>query len=421
MILCVFLSLPGFAAFSQQPKPAGSESPNALMVSAQSAIKRQDYAMAVTKLKPLLTSYPRYAPAWFDLAYAYTGLGQNDNAVNAYRKAIEDDPKLFQARLNLGILLLNLNRPADAVPQLKEAVALNPKDARGRLYLGRAYDLTGDAADAAKELQNATSLQPNSPRGWIELGQMKFNQKDFAAARDAFEKAAAADPKLTEAELGAGLALANLRQDDAAEPYLERYLALSPSDFKARYELATVEQRSGKTQAALTSLQEIAQKDPAFPGIQAAIGSTEMLLKQYPRAEKDYRAALAAAPGNADLHRSLGDALMQERNYPAAQTEFAAALKLNGADRESASGLAASFYFQKRYAEAVPLLQQLVQAPPASAMNYFFLAASYDQLHDARPAIAAYQQFLSLSHGSYPNQAWQAQQRIKLLEHELER
>lgn len=391
------------------------------MAAAQSAIQRKDYEGAVNDLKPLVSAYPRYAPAWFDLAYAYSGLNQNDDAVSAYHKAIENDPKLYQARLNLGILLLNMNRPADALPQLKEAAALKPQDARARLYLGRAYELTGDAADAGKELQNAAALKPSSAESLVEVGQFEFNQKDFSAARDAFEKAAAMDPKLAEAQLGAGMALVNLKQEKAAIPYLEQYLSANPTDLKTRFELASVQRYLGEGQDALQNFQVIEQKSPSFPGLDEAFAIVYGSLKQFPAAEKYDRLAIASSPNQAPLHRNLGDVLMQERNYPEAESEFRTALKLDNHDRDAATGLAASLYFQKRYTEAIPLLQQLVQAPPATASNYFFLAASYDQLHDTRPAITAYQQFLSLAQGGYPDQVWQAQQRIKLLQHELQR
>ena len=39
----------------------------------------------------------------------------------------------------------------------------------------------------------------------------------------------------------------------------------------------------------------------------------------------------------------------------------------------------------------------------------------------AKPALEAYQRFLSMSQGKSPNQEWQARQRVKLLERELEK
>lgn len=428
-VAAVSLALLGAAILRGQTAPphtskerrSGASDPNQLLGAAQAALRRQDYLGAINDLTPLIKTYPNVADVWFDLAYADTGLHRNDAAVSAYEKAIKLEPKLFPARLNLGILLVFMNRPADALPHLKEAVALRPGDARAHLYLGRAENLTGNKTGAEAELQAAARLQPTSAAAFLELGQLDFRQKDYAGARDAFEKAATLDPNLAEAELGAGISLANLKQDALAAPYLKRYLKAKPEDTKTRFDLARIEIYLGQYPQAVADLTAIEKADPSLPGLNEAFGEVYAKLEQFPASEKYYRLALAASPAQPQLRVALGDTLMHEKNFAGAEAEFRAALKLSPADRDAAVGLAASLYFQKRYADAIPLLQQIVQAPPAEAGNFFFLGASFDHLHDLRPAIAAYQKFLSLSAGKEPDQEWQAQQRIKLLKHELER
>lgn len=394
--------------------------PNQTMASAEAAIKRGDYSAAVSDLKPLAKQYPNVAAVWFNLAYAYTGLHQNEPALAAYAAAVKLDPELFQARVNMGILLLELGRPAEALPQLKQAVALRPDDARAHLYLGHAEGMSGEAG-AEKELDEAVHLNPRSSVAWLFLGQLAYRRKDYAEARDGFTKAYTMDPKLAEAKLGAGLSLDKLGQDAAAAPLIEGYLAAKPKDEQARFDLAGIEMRLGQNSQALAALDVIQKQSPLFPGLNRALGDAYALLHNFPASENYYRRAIQATPASASLHRALAETLMQEKNYPGAETEYRAALKIDSSDLEAASGLAESVYFQKRFPETISLLEHVVQAPSAPASDFYLLAASYDHLHDVRPAIRAYQQFLSLSHGKFPDQEWQARQRIKLLEHELER
>jgi tetratricopeptide (TPR) repeat protein len=56
-----------------------------------------------------------------------------------------------------------------------------------------------------------------------------------------------------------------------------------------------------------------------------------------------------------------------------------------------------------------------------TAGNCFLRAIILDKLKQAKPALEAYQRFLSMSQGKSPNQEWQARQRVKLLERELEK
>jgi hypothetical protein len=42
-----------------------------------------------------------------------------------------------------------------------------------------------------------------------------------------------------------------------------------------------------------------------------------------------------------------------------------------------------------------------------------------DKIRDLKPALESYQRFLTLSQGQNPNQEWQARQRIKLLQKEV--
>lgn len=422
MALCLAsagLAVSAAAQPSNPPNAAQAANPNQTMAEAQAALKRQDYAAAISDLKPLAKRYPTVAAVWFDLAYAYTGLHRNEAAVDAYRTTIKLDPNLYPARINLGILLLEMKRPADAVPQLKKAVALKPGDARAHLYLGRAEALAGDAGSGS-ELKEAAKLEPDSPETWLALGQRAFKQRDYESAQKDFAKSAE-DPKLPEAKLGEALSLDKLGEDASAVPLLQQYLASEPNDLQARFDLAAMEMRLGQNARALASLESIQKQSPGFRGVNRALGETYALMHQFGAAEKYFRLAIGASPGSAELHRELAQTLMQQKQYSAAEAEYRTALKLNPSDRGAASGLAESLYFENKYPQAIELLVQIVQAPAAPASDYYLLAASYDHLHDVKPAITNYQEFLSLANGKFPTQQWQAQQRIKLLEQELRR
>jgi predicted Zn-dependent protease len=110
---------------------------------------------------------------------------------------------------------------------------------------------------------------------------------------------------------------------------------------------------------------------------------------------------------------------MKEQKFPGAEGEFRTVLQTDPHNHEATLGLAFSLNFQKRYQEAILLLEQLANAPDAAPFMYFVLATCYDHLMARKEALANYERFLKLSNGKNPDQEWQATQRAKLLRREL--
>ncbi|HEV2234870.1 MAG TPA: tetratricopeptide repeat protein [Terriglobia bacterium] len=412
---------PRARAQSAPPHTESSPKIETLLHDVEGALNRRDFAAAVKFLESVVKLQPDNASAWFNLGYAYTGLGQNEDAVKAYRKTLELQPDLFEARLNLGILLVEMKRPQEALEHLERAAALKPRNARVHLYYARALAAAGQTDAAVKQFQDTLRIQPALAIAHFDLAQIDLQQKQFEEGRAEFEKAASLDPKLAPAQLGMALALEGLNRPADAAIYFEKYLALKPDDLETRFHLARIDLQQGENPEALDNLEKVYQANPNLAGLSAALGDVYALLKKFPESEKYYRQALDLTPGDADLQRALGKTLLDEGKLDEAEAEFRSALKINPQNQAAASGLAATLYLQKRYAETIPLLEAQARAPNPPISVFFVLATCYDHLRDQRKALANYERYLGLSHGEFPDQEWQAQQRAKLLRHMLEK
>ncbi len=390
-----------------------------LLHTAQDAINKRDFPEAVKALKGVVAQQPGIPEAWFNLGYAYTALHEPDEAVAAYRKTLEIAPDLFQARLNLGILLMEQKQPQAALEHLQKASVLKPDHARAHLYYARALAQTGQPAAAAKEFQQAARLDPRLATAQYELGQMQLEQKHAAEALAAFQQALTIDPTLTQAELGAALAAEATNDPAQAAAHFEKYLASRPDDVETQFHLARLYLQQNQTEKAHDTLLPVYKVRPDLPGLTAALGDVCARLKNLPQAEKYYQLAVAAQPGVVDLHRAYGEILLKEQKFPEAQAQFMAALKLDSHNRDAAIGLASCLDLQKKYAEAIPILEQLAKQPDAAPYVFFVLATCYDHLMARKEALASYEHFLQISHGAAPDQEWQATQRAKLLRREL--
>lgn len=96
---------------------------------------------------------------------AYNRAGDMDEALDAYRKQIDQRPKNPTYRYNYGALLLEAERYDDAIEQLRTAVELHPEHVGSQYNLGAAYvnaALAQDDSIAALENRERTETEADT-------------------------------------------------------------------------------------------------------------------------------------------------------------------------------------------------------------------------------------------------------------------
>jgi cytochrome c-type biogenesis protein CcmH len=119
----------------------------------------------VEKLAARLASAPDNLNGWLQLGRAYTVLGQQDKAADAYDHAAKlkpDDPTI--PLQEVGALLTNL-KPEDAIPAravtlLKQIEATTPNQPEVLWYLGVVAVRNGQRDEARRDWQRLLSLLP---------------------------------------------------------------------------------------------------------------------------------------------------------------------------------------------------------------------------------------------------------------------
>src|SRR5215813_6358288 len=134
---------------------------NDLLDEAQRDIDKSDFEAAIAPLQKFLAEKPDVAYGHFQLAYVYTALKRPDDARSEYERTIALDPKMPEAYLNLGMLLMDRQEYAAAVAPLRKAVDLLPAQSRPRYLLGVAQDRSGDQAGAVESFEAVSNLDPN--------------------------------------------------------------------------------------------------------------------------------------------------------------------------------------------------------------------------------------------------------------------
>ena len=94
--------------------------------------------------------------AHFTLGYVYQmGYQQNDEAIDAYLKAIKYQPSLPNSYLNLAGLYLERQRFEEAIRMYSKSIQLSPQSVAAYLGRGKAYLSTGKRQQACTDFKRA--------------------------------------------------------------------------------------------------------------------------------------------------------------------------------------------------------------------------------------------------------------------------
>src|SRR5579859_6530879 len=392
---------------------------NDLLEQARAAIERNDFEAALAPLQKFLAEKDDFAYAHFQLAYVYTALQQPKDARAEYEKAVALDPKMSEAQLNLGILLLESD-PAAAVAPLTKAVELLPTQTRPRFLLGAAEERSGDFKAAAQSFEAALALDPKDLDTTLHLAQLYYNQKRYAHAESRFRAALDLQPNLPAALLGLAQSLDAQKKPEAAEAY-QNYLKTQPDDPAAKETLARSLVAKDQFDAAEALL------GPEQPSVAPTLDSLKLRAdiqigqKKWDAAVATLKQAVALAPQDARLHGGLGRVYLQLRDFKNAELELKNAVRLDQNNVAYWKDLSSTFYLAGNYPGTLAVLDAIAKVEKPSAGTWFIRALCYDKLQQTQPALDAYQKFLELDQDKNPDQVWQAQQRSIVLKKVLEK
>jgi Flp pilus assembly protein TadD len=391
---------------------------NDLLDEAQRDIDKNDFEAAIPLLQKFLAEKPEVAYAHFQLAYCNTGLKHVPEARAEYERAIALDPKMSEAYLNLGILMTGQD-PAAAVAPLRKAVELLPAQSHPRILLGAAQERSGDYPGAAQSFEGAVRLDPRDTEAGLHLARLYLNLKRPADAEKKFRGVLEVQPSSAPAALGLAQALDVQGKPDAADAY-RKYLTLQPSDSAARARLVHFLVEQNNNDEALAELDRAdAGKPPTSDSLRLR-ADLQIAQKKYDDAIVTLQHALALTPNDPQLVGGLGRIYMQKHDYASAEKQLKLAIQLDGNNLSYWKDLSSSYYLSGDCVSTLASLDVIAKAEAPAAGSWFIRALCYDKLHQIKPALAAYQKFLTMDEGKNPDQVWQAQQRSVVLKHQLE-
>lgn len=157
------------------------------------------------------------------LGVAHMNQQRPADAQNYFEQALEADPKLAVARLNLGVALLGQQKLDAARADLEEATKQLPGDPYAWYNLGLAYKDTGESEKGIAAFQRVTEIQPKEADAYYFVGYLYTQIQKYDEAVAAFQKGLALNPVHASAEFGLARALQRKGDTTAAREHLARF------------------------------------------------------------------------------------------------------------------------------------------------------------------------------------------------------
>jgi len=389
-----------------------------LLQQANDAISKMEFAAALDPLQKYLAGHPDDPYAHFQLGYALVGLKRPEDAKTQFSRAIVLDPKMAAAHLNLGLVLMDSD-PATAAGAFRHAAELQPLESRPRFLAGFCLEQTGKLPEAIDQYRAALAISPKDYEAHYALGRVLIQLKDAAGAEEQFRQAVAARSDSAEARLGLANTLLSEGKNDEGRAALAEYLKLKPADRSAHYDRASAFFELGKFDDAVGELDHFEAGAAASPDSLKMRADIYMDQKKWKEAEEVLIRANQLSPTDPDVAEWMGHTQIELHNYPAAIRILAQVYKQNPLSTDALRDLANVFVLNESYASALESMDRLAKLEPPKPGSWFVRAICFDKLSRKTEAIGSYQKFLDLDSGQHDAQAFQARQRILVLQREL--
>ncbi len=390
-------------------------------------------------------------PECQDGAQAQLLLGDIDEALNdpirahvAYREAIRLSPRMVGPHRRLAASLLQMGETQEALEEFHRALALEPDDFESNADLGIYYLRTRDFQAAADSFRRShierssdpallfaaveaflraqdraqanvvaarlLSLAPTDvrvhfslgllmaqagqykaatenflaiPQGqrdyaaWFNLGQAYAHLNDFESAQRSFFRAIDLDHSDADVYTAVGLNYVASHQTQKALPWLMRAHDMAPDRLEIALPLVSALVQTQYCQTALNLIDQAQKRNPSDERLDVLRGDALFKLGDLDKALANYQEAEIVEPRDPTPHVAASRVLEALNRPPEAQAELQRALRLDSKDPEANAEMGHQLINRANYNEAVSYLIAAQSALSNEAQINYDLARAY--------------------------------------------
>ena len=347
------------------------------------------------------------ALAWVNRGLIFSQLGQYDQALIAYDRALLMEPKDPQTQAYRCDTLSKLGKQAEAIASCDQAVAKSGKGSEQSAALALANRAGANRQlnqldTAVADYDRAISLNPNDPNLWTSQATVLEQLSQFQQALTSYDRAVQLNPKSSLALVGRCTMLNVLSQHEKALEACEQAIQ-GDGVWNATGAAQAWNQRSkamtglGKYEEALASSQRATGIKPDYTEAWSDRAVVLWYLKQYDEAIAATQEAIRLDPNYAKAWLNQGGILRTQKKYAAALTAYDTALKLDPTNSDGWANRSALLWRLKRYPEALVAADKAIQFNPKSFQGWHNRGVVLIELGRYGEALIAYDRAVEIN------------------------
>jgi len=348
-LLATAAPLAGAPVQAASPQPAqDSRSARQILERATELHQAGDFAGAVREYQAFLKRHPDVADVRSNLGAAYVRLGQHEQAIEQYRRALAlgnaADP--VAVRFNLALAYYKTARLDEAAAELARVLKARP-DQQSALLLLATCQLSAGEYKKAIELLSPYEAKLGRDRAFAYLlGTALLKSGDL--------------------ERGQALVDVILREGDSAE---------------ARFMLGTAQLQRGDAVAAVAEFERALRLNPELPLVNTLLGRSLSQMSRPDEAAEAFRRELKLNPNDFDSNLQLGIHLQKaEQDYGAALAHYQRALRVRPGSPDARYQIGLVYLMTDRLAEALKMIEGVVKDVPDFLEGHATLTRLYYRL-----------------------------------------
>ncbi len=305
---------------------------------------------------------------WFELGNKLGLNGDSEQAIEAYRRAIELDPQYENGYVELASVLKRTGRSEEPISVLYSGQRFIPASTFILQNLLSALLQAGRDSEAVDIGRKYLALQPRDTSALCNVGGAYLRMKQYDDAMDLFEKAAGIDNKLTIAWFELGMIYQFLNRNDDALAAFQNILDIGPKD-KIRNQAWSAKIilliKSGRRSDATEEIDREIGLNPDNPLAFAMRSGLKLEQNRPEEAIADLKQALSLpidVPVRSMLFGLLGLSQITISRYPDAIESLNKSVALEPENAGSHALLAMAYFYSSLYDKAIDSLDRAIHS-----------------------------------------------------------
>ena len=294
-----------------------------------------------------------------------------------FHKSVKSNPSNIFAYNSFASALFSKGKHQEAIKAYRQALQIDPRNLKTYCNLAHTYHcINPDSTEAITLLNKALELDPKNPTINSLLCVVNFSQGNLDLAIKYGSQAIQLGASDISLVIKVGRAYLAQRNVEGAFQYMHQAIEMDPKSSAARLYLGEAFYQCENFEPALENLKLAVELDSQNIEAYSLLGLIYCEQKEYKEAKKCFNTVIELDKKNSNALYHLGHIAYQENETTIALGYFGRANFLNFPDIDTLNYLGMILMEEKKI-EAIQVYAKLIEYEPQNAMNFFNLGLAY--------------------------------------------